>query len=99
MLGPLLFIVYINFVVPSLSCKFKIFTDDIKLHLAFDSLSPTSDVLQTNIDQLVKSSVGWGPMMNVDKYVAMRFAPNSSTLPYSGILPYKFYDDYIKFVS
>ena len=101
-LGPLLFIVYINFVVSSLSCKFKIFADDIKLYLAFDSMSPTSDdftILQTNIDQLVKSSAAWGLMMNVDKCVAMRFAPKSSTLPYSGLSPYKINDDYIKFVN
>ena len=62
-LGPFFFIGYINFVVSSLSCKFKIFADDIKLYLTFDSMSPTSDdfsILQTKNDQLVKSSAAWG---------------------------------------
>ena len=56
--GLLLFIVYINFVVSSLSCKFKIFAHNIKLYLAFDSLSSTSEdfsVLQADVDQLVKT--------------------------------------------
>ena len=100
--SPLLSIVYISFSVSSVSCKFKIFTDDIKLYLAFDSLPLTSDdfaILHTNTDQLVKSSGAWGLMMNVDKCVAMRLARKSSTLPNSRILPYKFKDDYINFVS
>ena len=50
-LGPLLFIVYV--------------VEDIKLYLAFDSMCLTSDdftILQTNIDQRVKSSAAWGLM-------------------------------------
>ena len=65
-------------------------------------MSPTSDnftILQTSIDQLVKSSAAWGLMMNVNKCVAIRFAPKSSTFPYSGLSSYKINDDYIKFVN
>ena len=101
-LGPLLFIVYINFVVSSLSCKFKIFADDIKLYLAFDSLSPTHEdfsVLQADVDQLVRTSAAWGLKMNSDKCVVIRFAPKSSPLPFSGLSPYKIDDEYIKFVT
>ena len=34
-IGPLLFLVYINHVVSHLSCKYCLFADDLKLYLAF----------------------------------------------------------------
>ena len=73
----------------------KIFADELNLYLAFDSLSPTFDEFanfQINIDQLVKYGAGRGFVMFADKYVAMRFASKSSTLPYSGLSPYKIND-------
>ena len=100
--GPLLFIIYNNFVVSSLSYNFKIFSSDTRLFLAFGSLSPTSkdfSVVQADVDHLVKTSAGWGLRMNADKSVVMRFAQKSSPLPFSGLSPFKIDDEYIRFVT
>ena len=35
-LGPTLFLIYVNHVVSGLSCQYKLFTDVIKLYLSFD---------------------------------------------------------------
>ena len=58
-----------------LSCKSKIFADDIKLYLAFDSHSPTSEdfsALQGDVNQLVKISAALGLRMNPHKCVVLR---------------------------
>ena len=46
------------------------FADDIKLYIAFDSLSPTSEdfsVLQADFNRLVKTSAACGLRMNANK--------------------------------
>ena len=37
-LGPLLFLLYINHVVSGLTCRFKVFADDVKLYLAHKNI-------------------------------------------------------------
>ena len=51
--GPLLFLIYVNYITAGLSCSFKVFADDLKNYLSFPrSTSETLPVhlLQTNID-------------------------------------------------
>ena len=88
-LGPVLFLIFVNHVVANLSCKFMIFADDIKLYLAHQSDLPfPQEVLQSNIDKLVETSASWGLQMNVDKCFCMRFAPSSRALYQAGPSPY-----------
>ena len=50
---------FYNFFLCSVSCKYKIFADVIKLYLAFDSLFPTSEdfrELPADVNQLIKTS-------------------------------------------
>ena len=35
-LGPLLLIIYVNFVLSNINCYFKVFADDVKLYLVLD---------------------------------------------------------------
>ena len=50
-LGPALFLIYVNHVVAHLNCKFMIFADDIKLYLSHTSDLPSSqEALQRDID-------------------------------------------------
>ena len=76
-LGPVLFLLYVNYVVAELTCKFKIFADDVKLYLSFETnnFSEGTEVAQNNIDILVKTSSSWGLTMNTSKCVCMRFSP------------------------
>ena len=100
-LGPLLFLLYVNHVVSMLSCNFKIFADDIKLYLSFDSNNSSLgvQVAQNDIDILVNTSSSWGLMMNAAKCVCIRFSPRGCNLPYVGISPYKIAHETINFVE
>ena len=78
-LGPLLFLIYINYIGAKLSCSYKIFADDLKLFacVAHDPTScyPQSDVtLQIDIDVLFRTSLSWGLRMNKSKCAVLRFS-------------------------
>ena len=100
-LGPILFLIYVNHVVSNLSCNFKIFADDVKLYLCYSSSNVSSgeQVLQSDIDTLVNTSRSWGLIMNVSKCVCIRFCSRSHAVPYEGFSPYTVGDEHIKFVS
>ena len=78
-LGPVLFLVYVNHVVQRLTCNFKIFADDIKLYISNTPLESTANVeaLQQDIDTLSATSSSWGLEMNISKCVCLRFGPRS----------------------
>ena len=74
-LGPTLFLIYVNHVVSDLDCEYKLFTDDTKLYLSFDVEDCASAVLrgQSNIDKLVAAGESLGLEMNVSKCVCVHF--------------------------
>ena len=90
-LGPVLFLLYVNYVVAELTCKYKIFADDVKLYLSFETnnFSEVTEVAQSNIDILVRTSSSWGLTMNTSKCVCMRFSPKNCMLSFVGPSPYK----------
>ena len=90
-LGPVLFLLYVNYVVSDLTCKYKIFADDIKIYLSFETNNSCEgiQIAQNNIDKLVTTSFSWGLTMNTSKCVCIRFSPKSCVLPYVGPSPYK----------
>ena len=98
-LGPLLFLIYINHAVSHLHCYYKIFADDIKLYLTCRSgeLSVAEVNLQQNVDTLIGTSESWGLSMNVSKCVCIRFCSRSHAIPYEGNSPYHINNEYIQF--
>ena len=78
-LGPLLFLVYINSICSSLSCRYKIFADDLKIYACVrypnkPSLAPSSsNVVQGDINELYSTASSWGLYMNVKKCAVLRF--------------------------
>ena len=98
-LGPILFLIYVNHVVNGLTCMYKIFADDIKLYISSSPRDAVTGVeeLQLNIDMLVETSKSWGLRMNVDKCVCLRFGPRSVGSCSSGLSPYRVNGVPIKF--
>lgn len=80
-LGPLLFLVYINHIASQLSCKYKIFADDLKIYACTDksptvmaNASASVPALQSDIDTLFHTSESWGLHINASKCAVLRFS-------------------------
>ena len=91
-LGPLLFLVFINHLVSDLSCYYKIFADDLKIYLA--SSTPACPDLQSCTDLLHRRARDWGLQFNIDKCANLRFqrgsSPNEDSLFNIGGIPIEF---------
>ena len=99
-LGPILFLIYVNHVVSNLKCKLMIFADDIKLYLTHQSDLPfPEEYLQRDIDTLLETGASWGLLLNVDKCKCMRFSPSTRDLHPSGPSPYNISSEPIDFVA
>ena len=66
MLGPLLFLLYVNDIPASVSCKIKLFADDTKIWNTIKTQSD-SQSLQSDLDLLSKWSDEWLLRFNIDK--------------------------------
>ena len=86
-LGPTLFLVYINSVASELTCNYKVFADDLKIYACFNhsQKSGTSSVaqnIQSDVDILVETALSWGLQINVKKCAVLRFSRHvDQTLP------------------
>ena len=85
-LGPILFLVFINHIASGLTCQYKIFADDLKIYMRINHTTAdtyTHDVrrCQTDIDTLQTTASSWGLKLNQDKSVVIRFQRKSSTAP------------------
>lgn len=87
-LGPVLFLIYINHVAAHLSCKFKIFADDLKIFMGIrDPISVTNTVshdaarYQLDIDCLCRTAKSWGLDMNHKKCTVLRFKRKNHDVP------------------
>ena len=92
-LGPLLFLIYINYIAANLTCHYKIFADDLKIYACVHrrsrpaslSLSSSPDI-QSDIDRLYSTSVSWGLTMNPKKCAVLRFSCS-----YDDLTPAEYY--------
>ena len=78
LIGPLLFLVYINQLPSFILSRCKIFADDLKIYLKLsrDVQSGgvvSENVCQNDIDCLVDAAESWGLALNCDKCMVMRF--------------------------
>lgn len=75
-LGPLLFLIFINHLVSDLDCKALIFADDLKIYLAsrrYDGGVLDRVRLQSCIDRLSEVASSWGLLFNRQKCANIRF--------------------------
>ena len=87
-LGPILFLLFINNIGAGLKCRYKIFADDLKIysvvaHKGASDLHYQQAVfsLQNDINKLFNTGVSWGLSMNSSKCVVMRFHGGNWDLP------------------
>ena len=79
-LGPLLFLVYVNWIATDLNCKYYAFADDFKLLLSYSRSNPRTSraSLQQDLNKLHERSVSWNLKLNREKCVVMRFGPGTT---------------------
>ena len=75
-LGPVLFLLFINHVAATLTCKYKVFADDLKIYTCLD-LSGASDdqeqSFQSDVTRLHQTSDSWGLRLNLKKCAVLCF--------------------------
>ena len=72
MLGPTLFLIYINDIAENISSNIRLFADDCVVYRQIDSPQDHS-ILQDDLNKLVDWSNTWQMKFNVDKCVVMNF--------------------------
>ena len=80
-LGPVLFLIYINDIVMNINSTIKIFADDAKIYRAMKSQSDV-DVLQGDLNQLTNWSRKWLLELNEQKCKVMHFGHQNASQAY-----------------
>lgn len=66
-LGPLLFLVYINDIVDNITCKVKLFADDTILYVTLDNLEESAAILNANLKVIQEWADQWLVTFNPNK--------------------------------
>ena len=74
-LGPLLFLIYVNFVMNGISSSWVAFADDFKVWIGTDGRNGGGEreVLQADLDHIQRVSSSWQLRLNTRKCVGMHF--------------------------
>ena len=77
-LGPILFLIFINFVPNGVHSRFMIFADDLKIFLSVQKSSISSiltdlNIAQQDINHVVSTAQSWGLSLNTSKSAVIRF--------------------------
>ena len=84
-LGPVLFLIYVNFITAGIDCHWTAFADDFKLCVCYprgdsgDGLDART-LLQSSICRLVSTSKSWNLCLNPAKCVVVRFGSGRDDL-------------------
>ena len=86
-LGPLLFIIYVNSLGLDFNCEWYAFADDLKLFTSRprSSANEADEVIQQDLHRLYDVSSSWNLRLNLDKCVVMRFGSRSNGMSNNGI--------------
>ena len=84
-LGPLLFLIYINDIVKDIHCNVKLFADDTSMYLALEDAVERSRILNLDLEKIVNWSKKWKVDFNPSKTELMTFSNKRQpqTLPLS----------------
>ena len=100
-LGPLLFLIYVNFITKDLVGSWAAFADDFKLSVCYaknDSEDRDQSInrLQADIDSIARVSSSWSLKLNPAKCVVMRFGER---LHEARVLDYQISGETLRFVE
>ena len=77
-LGPVLFLIYVNHITNGVLSSFKSFADDYKLYLRYRRVKESAvagvSCLQSDLDRVSAVAASWNLRLNADKCVVLRFA-------------------------
>jgi hypothetical protein len=76
-LGPLLFLIYINDIVENIESDIKLFADDTSLSLAHDNQATQADILNHDLNTIVEWSQKWRVDFNHTKTEVVDFTQGS----------------------
>ena len=85
-LGPVLFLIYINFVAEGVSCEWRAFADDFKLFKLYIPISNSNfendftvnaSSIQKDLDAVKTVGMSWKLQLNIAKCTSMRFGRRS----------------------
>jgi hypothetical protein len=79
-LGPILFLLYVNDIPARIDCKLLMFADDLKIWQPIKQLGDIN-LLQKNLDTLQDWSERWLLKFNTSKCMTMRIGRQNSTFP------------------
>ena len=74
MLGPLLFLIYINDLVANITCDVKLFADDTVLYTLVDEHKSSADLLNYNLEYVNEWANKWLVKFNPDKTKSMNIS-------------------------
>ena len=79
-LGPLLFLIYVNSLGTDFGCEWYAFADDLKLFVSHprDETSQSNSQLQDDLDLLVALSRSWNLKLNPSKCAVIKFGSRST---------------------
>ena len=81
-LGPILFLIYVNDIPEMVNCSIKMFADDTKLFRTVKSIDDFN-ILQNDLDTLSQWTNEWLLSFNVDKCKVMHIGKNNPKLEYT----------------
>ena len=101
-LGPILFLIYANFITKNVNSDWKAFADDYKVCIFYPRSSPSQSVnvvraLQRDLDSICSVSKSWNLRLNPAKYYAMRFG--RAEIPTDEPISYYIEDQELQFVD
>ena len=71
MLGPLLFIIYINDIVANIGRSIRLFADDTSLYIVVECPNTTATLLNSDLETIFKWANDWLITFNVNKTLSM----------------------------
>ena len=80
-LGPCLFVIYINDIDDAVSSKILKFADDTKITASISSVEERN-ILQTDLTRLMEWSEAWQMKLNVNKCKVMQYGFNNPSFEY-----------------
>lgn len=81
-LGPLLFLIYINDIASSLSSTVRLYADDLVLYRKISSINDCI-ILQDDLEKLTTWCESWLMTINLDKSKIMSFSRSKNKLTYT----------------